>query len=444
MKKFALRGLIILAVVVALCIFFSGTVRTLTTPKVRYAQAKNGKFEQSTSLTGKVVFPMEEEVRFPIPEGMTLTVTRVRVTAGDSVKEGDVLAVAKVMDADKTLAGLEKDYETARTSLRSLEKKLGDIRLSSGEQRWQEAWETEQKAMKAERDARVNLTVLLNQGGLELAADGTLPEQADEETRTAYRGWKSAEAAWTAKQAELRALDRYAIADDLWSDMLKMDEYRRSMAESEQKITDLEILKKQAEQITAPHAGYISEVKIEKGSSLDGETVLVKMTQAGTGPVIRADLGTVKQTVEKGTVIEVDSDTWGRTETEGTETGMSLEGHPYADCAINRDVRYALGSVAEMMKLSEIKLTLSTRARETTCLLPAAAVRGSGNDRYVYVAERESSTFGGTRLKCKKMSVTVLGESGSTVSLAEDLTYEQVIYMEDRAISEGATVMTYE
>ena len=43
MKKFALRGLLILAIVVALCMFFSGTVRTLTTPKVRFAQAKNGK-----------------------------------------------------------------------------------------------------------------------------------------------------------------------------------------------------------------------------------------------------------------------------------------------------------------------------------------------------------------------------------------------------------------
>ena len=71
-------------------------------------------------------------------------------------------------------------------------------------------------------------------------------------------------------------------------------------------------------------------------------------------------------------------------------------------------------------------------------------MRGSGNDRYVYITERENSTFGGSRLKCKKMSVTVLGESGSTVSLSEDLSYEQVIYMEDRTISEGATVMTYE
>ena len=123
MKKFALRGLIILAIVVALCIFFSGTVRTLTTPKVRFAQAKMGKFEQSTSLTGKVVFPAEEEIHVAVPEGMHLTVTRVKATAGDKVKAGDLLAAAKVTDADKTLESLRKDYETARSSLRSLLRK---------------------------------------------------------------------------------------------------------------------------------------------------------------------------------------------------------------------------------------------------------------------------------------------------------------------------------
>ena len=48
MKKFALKGLVILAAAVALCIFFSGTVRTLTTPKVRFAQAKMGRMEQET------------------------------------------------------------------------------------------------------------------------------------------------------------------------------------------------------------------------------------------------------------------------------------------------------------------------------------------------------------------------------------------------------------
>ena len=41
------------------------------------------------------------------------------------------------------------------------------------------------------------------------------------------------------------------------------------------------------------------------------------------------------------------------------------------------------------------------------------------------------------------MSVTVLGESSSAVSVSEDLARQQIIYMEDRAIGEGDAVMEY-
>ncbi len=442
MKKMALRGLVILAAAVALCIFFSGTVRTLTTPKVRYAQVKMGKFEQSTSLTGKVVFPETEEIRIQVPEGMLLTVTRVKASAGDKVKAGDLLLAAKVTDADKTLETLRKNYDTARGNLRALEKKTGEIRLSRNEQRWQEAWEHEQAELQAERDARVNLQVLLRQAGLEMQGD-TVPEEADGEIREAFAAWQEAEKAWNESQDELKALERYAIPDETWTAIQNQKEYTDTMAECEEQMTALEILKKQAESIVAPHAGYVAQVQVEKGSTIDADTVILTMTAEGSDPVIRTELGDLKQTVEKGTAMAVESDAWGRTETKVVATGLTLEGHAYADCAINQDVRYALGSVSDMMK-NEIKLTLSTKAKESTCLVPASAVRGSGSDRYVYVGVRESSTFGGSQIKCQKMTVTVLGESGSTVSVAEDLTYQQVLYMEDRTLSENAAVMSYE
>ena len=68
LKKFALRGMIVLAAVIALCVLFSGTFRTLTTPKVSLEHAKNGKMESSTVLMGKVVFPEEEEMNIQVPE----------------------------------------------------------------------------------------------------------------------------------------------------------------------------------------------------------------------------------------------------------------------------------------------------------------------------------------------------------------------------------------
>ena len=63
MKKIAVRAMIVLAIVVALCMFFSGTIRTITTPKVRFTSARQGKFEMVTELTGSVHFKDAEELK---------------------------------------------------------------------------------------------------------------------------------------------------------------------------------------------------------------------------------------------------------------------------------------------------------------------------------------------------------------------------------------------
>ena len=92
MKKWAIKGLIGTAVFVALCMFFSGTIRTITTAKVRVVTAKTGKLEEQIDLTGKLVFPQTQEFFVTgIPDERSLTVKRVRVSVGRRVKAGDTL-----------------------------------------------------------------------------------------------------------------------------------------------------------------------------------------------------------------------------------------------------------------------------------------------------------------------------------------------------------------
>ena len=124
------------------------------------------------------------------------------------------------------------------------------------------------------------------------------------------------------------------------------------------------------------------------------------------------------------------------------DTGVKADGTRYADVTITEDMLSANGGLNGLMQ-NDVTLRLTTRAQEATCLVSPAAVRGSGDDRYVFVALKESSTFGGTQMKVQKVSVTVLGESDSAVSVSEDLTRQQIIYMEDRAVSEGDFVMEY-
>ena len=88
-------------------------------------------------------------------------------------------------------------------------------------------------------------------------------------------------------------------------------------------------------------------------------------------------------------------------------------------------------------------MTLIFRAREATSLLTTSAVRGSGEDRYVFVTEQNTAAFGGNTLKLHKMAVKVVGEYGGTTSIQDDITYYSVAYGEDRSISDGDAVMEY-
>ena len=111
MKKFAIKGLVSVAVFVALCMFFSGTIKTITTPKVRLVSAKQGKLEEAIKLSGKLLFPKTQEVFLEgLEDDQSVTITRVRVAVGRAVEEGDVLFEAEVSGYDSALKTLQADY----------------------------------------------------------------------------------------------------------------------------------------------------------------------------------------------------------------------------------------------------------------------------------------------------------------------------------------------
>ena len=67
LKKIAARGLIAVAVLVALCMFFSGTIENITTPKVKLAKASWGKLVEMVGLDTTLAFPETEEQRLTLP-----------------------------------------------------------------------------------------------------------------------------------------------------------------------------------------------------------------------------------------------------------------------------------------------------------------------------------------------------------------------------------------
>ena len=109
LKKFAIRGIVFLAVFVALCMFFSGTVRTITTPKVRLVTPKKGKLEERIKLTCKPAFPTVEPVSVALSDGLTLSIVKVNSRAGYTVKAGEVVVEAKVAAYDAKYKQYQQD-----------------------------------------------------------------------------------------------------------------------------------------------------------------------------------------------------------------------------------------------------------------------------------------------------------------------------------------------
>ena len=183
-------------------------------------------------------------------------------------------------------------------------------------------------------------------------------------------------------------------------------------------------------------------MNVKDGDSYDGTKPLYEITPKKVKPVLRADISTLNRTVKKGTDVTMDTQAGDTLSTEVADQGIDDEGKAYVDVEITKAMIREKGNLYAMSQ-SETPLTLSVKSKDSTILVPVSAVRGSGKERYVYVAESQESAGGSKSLKLRKVTVKVLAESDDTASLESDITNYDVAYMEDRPLSENATVMTY-
>ena len=451
LKKFALRGMIILAVIIALCVLFSGTLRSLTTAKVKRADVKNGKFENVIELNAKVAFPEKEEIKIKVPDGLSLTVQRVPVAAGQKVKAGETLVQTKFTDMEKELAALEKKYDEARSTIEDWDRKHSDIRLTRNEEAWVDAYDAVRNASKEELTLRQSLMAVLDIADVADLIDdnvkAALKKMSQKEGQPIlddYRSWGKKKEELAEAQKKLKSLDRYAVSDDVWATLKSRRDAQDSLKDAEDQMMQIRKIEKQMSDIKAPYDGYVVELKVRKGDSLVGDVEVIVMTAEGKKPVLRAETDP-KKPVQKGAVVTVPvKNYWSPVQTKIIDTGINDEGKSYADAEINGDVTDALGNVSSMMRKDDIKLKITSRAKDSTCLIDTGAVYDVDSDNpYVYMIEQSESPLGGVRMTVKKQSVTILNKSEKKVSIQEDLTYRDIAYMPDRPIEDGDTVMWY-
>jgi len=431
MKKMAIKGLVTLAAVVALCMFFSGTIKTISTAKVKLVTAKQGKLEEEIKLSGNLTFPETEDVKLALTSDQSVTIKRVRVAKGRRVAAGDVLFEAEVSGYDKEMESLRGEYDAAQKELMELERKNGDVRLKRTEEIWVEAYD----ALAKSKD-----DCMTAQTQLEVAAK--LAGETDETLTDAQKAVDAAQVAQDEAQKKFNSANRLGISENVINYITQSRQLNEKLATTQEKITALDVLAQQARQVTAPHDGYIVEINVKAGDSYDGKTAALVISSESGDAVLRADTSKIEKKIDKGTQVTIKRDSDKTLTKKVTDSGVNEEGKRYIDVKLTDKDITNLGGGAALFSAA-VEMTASYRASSSTTLLPASAVRGSGDSRYVYIVSEESNALGQRVLKVKKQDVKVLSEVGSTVSIQDDLSRQRVAYMEDRAISDGSEVMVY-
>ena len=439
LKKFAIRGIVFLAIFVALCMFFSGTVRTITTPKVRLATPKKGKLEERIKLTCKPAFPTVEPVSFPLSDGLTLSIVNVNSRAGYTVKAGEVIVEAKVADYDAKYKQYQQDYDTAAAQLLTIENKNRKTRITQRDQAYADAYYGLQQARHNAVDKEMDMDSQLLREKLERVDTG-YPEGASDTLKKLIDDWRSASEALEKAQETMESVSRYNIDDTVWSYITERKEQQEKLEDAEKGLRNLVALNDSAKVITAPHDGYLAEMKVNAGDTYDGSQPMFTITPENVLPVLRADLTNVTRTVTEGMNVSMESDSSVSSKVLGI--GTDSENRKYCDIEMTKQLINAVGSVYSILE-NGTSMILVYNAREATTLLDTNMVRGSKPDYYVFIAKRNEGAFAGDTYKIEEKKVNVVAMTTEKVSVQDDLSAYRIAYGEDRNIRGGDTVMQY-
>ena len=109
-KSKVLKAFLILAAAIAVCMYFSRTIQTITTPKVKLVTADVGRIEQKVAVALSPYFPVKTEITLTKAKDYPITVDKVYVKTGLYVEKGDTILTAVINDYDKKEQELTDSY----------------------------------------------------------------------------------------------------------------------------------------------------------------------------------------------------------------------------------------------------------------------------------------------------------------------------------------------
>ena len=404
LKRFALRGLIALAVTVVLCMFFSRTVQTITTPKVQSVTVEKGRFEEQLTYTAQVYFADTETFAADNPYGMAAEQTHVQ--PGAYVSAGDVIFTLSIPGYAEKKAALQAEYAALSSQLMALEAAHYGLPR-----------ETPLKALyDAMAAANAALDEAIYASCLAALTDGAAQQDAVPTAQAAYDEACAAYQAYIAENpgsAESLAYinARNALVADMEALLAQM--------------LALDLAMTRDNTVTAHRDGYITAV--------DAANLSYTLTAEGCVPVLRCLAP--GRTIAEGARADV------TTELSGSKRSAVIG---MTGSFLHIEIPESMVNDLPTLLQTGAQVSITNRAKQATTLLPVTALRGSGEDTYVYKIQYfTGGILGAKGMKVVKVPVTVIQRSSTTVSVAEDLEGGKLAVREDRLLTDGQTVMEY-
>ena len=453
LKRFAMKGLIVLAVVVALCMFFARTVQTITTPKVQIVTGSTGRFEQELKFNAKVEFPEKEDIILEEAAKSNIVIDKIYVQPGHWVTAGETILTAHLPSYDEDMKKLQEDYQTKskelldldienrKLSKESKQNELYEQLLDSQDQLAELTYQTRFAAMQA----GINLTGDPSGWSKQLAALKDVPAeiaQAVDKTVAAKGAVEAAKSAFF----EVYENRQLRVSSEVFKYINDRNTALDALNDLQEQMVALEVRNAALSKVTAPRDGYIVSVDVAEGDTYDGAKLAYAISGKDAAPVLKAPLGDTKRNIAEGSRATITSGTYGEERTTVEKIGTETDGSKYMLITLPESMAET-GSSAIRRAIMDggVEVSITYRANKSTTLLPASAVRneGEGSD-YVYLIQRSwGGVLSSASMKVVKTSVTVVERSDKYVSIEEDLSYQQIADKEDRALTDGQTVMEY-
>lgn len=442
LKRTALKGALILTIVIALCLFFSQTIITITTPKVKLVTAKRGKLEQKFSVTGELYYPTSEAFTIDQARNFNATVLAIYVRPGDEVKAGDLLFTTRIAStSDDVLKRAEEDLQKAldaqlKTIVENNKRTPKDTRKNEAE-----------RALVAAREALIEaqraLIKAAHGGGLELSTDigewqAAISEKGDSELQDLYKKVETATTAQDEALADFLMEHKRGGSDASYTLVKKLEDDQKAVDAAREEVLRLQLEMESLLSVRAPRGGVLVSLDVAPGETCPGEKSA--FTLAASRPVIRADIAEIRKELQKGMEVEIKQE-YMTIKTTITDIKRESSSKKYAIIEITEEMLNEYGGYRGLGN-EQLPIKIQYTAKTATSLLPANAVRDDGGSAYVFVVE-DSSSFWGQEKKLRKQDVHVIERSDALCSIEEELYAMSIADGEDRPIKEGSRVMEY-